>query len=151
MIHPILDALDGSEQAWLKGLLFTFNEGNIGKFEALGPRLGEEVCLVRQFAFDPVLMIHIYPKPILSANYAFLRQKICLMALMEAVFKRTANNRSMTFQTIAEEVRLPRDEVEHLVMKALRSVAYNFISDGIFMRMVLFRLASNLFGERLIK
>ena len=73
------------------------------------------------------------------------------MALMEAVFKRTANNRSMTFQTIAEEVRLPRDEVEHLVMKALRSVAYNFISDGIFMRMVLFRLASNLFGERLIK
>lgn len=43
MIHPILDALDGSEQAWLKDLLFTFNEGNIGKFEALGPRLGQEV------------------------------------------------------------------------------------------------------------
>jgi 26S proteasome regulatory subunit N9 len=42
------------------------------------------------------------------------------MALIEAVFKRTASNRSMTFQTIAEEVRLPRDEVEHLVMKALR-------------------------------
>lgn len=42
------------------------------------------------------------------------------MALIEAVFKRTTTNRSMTFQTIAEEVRLPRDEVEHLVMKALR-------------------------------
>lgn len=43
MIHPILDALDASEQAWLKELLFIFNEGNIGKFEALGPRLGQEV------------------------------------------------------------------------------------------------------------
>jgi len=41
------------------------------------------------------------------------------MALIEAVFKRTANNRSMTFQVISEEVRLPRNEVEHLVMKAL--------------------------------
>jgi len=99
LIHPILDALDGSEQAWLKDLLFTFNEGNIGKFEALGPRLGQE--------------------PILSTNYAFLRQKICLMALIEAVFKRTTSNRSMTFQIVAEEVRLPRDEVEHLIMKAL--------------------------------
>lgn len=62
-------------------------------------------------------------QPILATNYSFLRQKICLMALIEAVFKRTANNRSMSFQTIAEEVRLPRDEVEHLVMKALRFVA----------------------------
>jgi len=41
------------------------------------------------------------------------------MALIEAVFQRTASNRSMTFQIVAEEVRLPRDEVEHLVMKAL--------------------------------
>lgn len=28
----------------------------------------------------------------------------------------------MSFQTIAEETRLPLDEVEHLVMKALRCV-----------------------------
>jgi 26S proteasome regulatory subunit N9 len=46
------------------------------------------------------------------------------MALIEAVFKRSANNRTMSFQTIAEETRLPRDEVEHLVMKALRFVAH---------------------------
>jgi len=41
------------------------------------------------------------------------------MALIEAVFKRNAHNRTMTFQTIAEETKLPKDEVEHLVMKAL--------------------------------
>lgn len=42
------------------------------------------------------------------------------MALIEAVFKRSADKRTMSFQTIAEETRLPQDEVEHLVMKALR-------------------------------
>ncbi|KAF8073469.1 hypothetical protein FPV67DRAFT_1410368 [Lyophyllum atratum] len=99
LMHPILDALDGTPHEWIKKLLFTFNEGNIGKFEALSP---------------------LFPKePILQENYAFLRQKICLMALIESVFKRDAGNRTMSFQTIAEETRLPVDEVEHLVMKAL--------------------------------
>jgi hypothetical protein len=42
------------------------------------------------------------------------------MALIESVFKRSADNRTMSFQVIAEETRLPIDEVEHLVMKALR-------------------------------
>jgi len=99
LMHPILDSLDNSPFAWIKDLLFTFNEGNIGKFEALGPQLPQE--------------------PILAANAPFLRQKICLMALIEAVFKRSADQRTMTFQTIAEETHLPQDEVEHLVMKAL--------------------------------
>jgi hypothetical protein len=58
----------------------------------------------------------------LQENFGFLRQKICLMALIEAVFKRHANNRSMSFEVIADETRLPVNEVEHLVMKALRWV-----------------------------
>jgi len=99
LMHPILDAFNGTPHEWIKKLLFTFNEGNIGKFEALAPLFPQE--------------------PILQENYAFLRQKICLMALIESVFKRPANNRTMPFQTIAEETRLPVDEVEHLVMKAL--------------------------------
>jgi len=44
------------------------------------------------------------------------------MALIESVFRRPVNDRTMTFQTVAEETRLPVDEVEHLVMKALRFV-----------------------------
>jgi 26S proteasome regulatory subunit N9 len=53
-------------------------------------------------------------------NYPFLRQKICLMALIESVFARGSYDRTMSFQTISEETRLPLDEVEHLIMKALR-------------------------------
>ncbi|KAF8200203.1 hypothetical protein BJ912DRAFT_898190 [Pholiota molesta] len=99
LMHPILDSLNGTNHEWLKKLLFTFNEGNIGKFEALAPLFPRE--------------------PILQSNYAFLRQKICLMALIEAVSKRSANNRTLAFKTIAEETHLPVNEVEHLVMKAL--------------------------------
>ena len=97
-MHPILDALSTTPYEWLKKLLFTFNEGNIGKFEALAP---------------------LFPKePILQENYSFLRQKICLMALIESVFRRNADSRTLTFQTIAQETRLDVREVEHLVMKA---------------------------------
>lgn len=42
-MHPILDALDGTPHEWIKKLLFTFNEGNIGKFEALTPLFPQEV------------------------------------------------------------------------------------------------------------
>ncbi|KAJ7273374.1 hypothetical protein C8J57DRAFT_1129200 [Mycena rebaudengoi] len=99
LMHPILDALDSTPHEWIKKLLFTFNEGNIGKFEALAP---------------------LFPKePILQESHSFLRQKICLMALIESVFKRAADDRTMSFQTIAEETRLPLEEVEHLLMKAL--------------------------------
>ncbi|KZV82017.1 hypothetical protein EXIGLDRAFT_844109 [Exidia glandulosa HHB12029] len=99
LMHPILDSLENTPHSWLKNLLFVFNEGNIGKFESLAP---------------------LFPKePILQENHPFLRQKICLMALMEAVFKRATNKRTMSFQEIAEETKLPIDEVEHLLMKAL--------------------------------
>lgn len=59
-------------------------------------------------------------QPILQKSYAFLRQKICLMALIETVFRRKASERTLSFQTIAEEAQTSLNEVEHLVMKALR-------------------------------
>ncbi|RHZ68391.1 hypothetical protein Glove_295g29 [Diversispora epigaea] len=41
------------------------------------------------------------------------------MSLIEAVFKRNADNRTIPFGVIAAETRLPIEEVEYLVMKAL--------------------------------
>ena len=57
---------------------------------------------------------------ILKDNYSFMRQKICLMALIESVFKRGAYDRTLSYRTISEETHLPVEEVEHLVMKGLR-------------------------------
>ncbi|KZT37197.1 hypothetical protein SISSUDRAFT_1048854 [Sistotremastrum suecicum HHB10207 ss-3] len=102
LMHPILDCLDNTPHDWLKKLLYTFNEGDIGKFDALVPLFSKE--------------------PLLVDNHSFLRQKVCMMALIESAFRRmrsSTSSRTLTFQTIAEETRLPVDDVEHLVMKAL--------------------------------
>lgn len=98
-MHPILDSLTGTEHDWLRSLLFAFNAGDIGKFEALVP--------------------HFTKQPLLEKNQGALRRKICLMSLIEAVFRRSTDNRSIPFSEIAAETRLSVDEVEHLVMKAL--------------------------------
>lgn len=99
LLHPILASLHNTNYAWISELLNAFNAGDIGRFEALIPRLAQE--------------------PILDMNVAFLRQKICLMALIENVFKRSTDDRTLSFATIAKETHIPVDEVEHLVMKAL--------------------------------
>ncbi|KAK4514718.1 GTP-binding protein [Mucor velutinosus] len=99
LMHPILDSLTGTEHDWLRSLLFAFNAGDIGKFEALVP--------------------HFTKQPLLQQNQGALRRKICLMSLIEAVFRRSTDNRSIPFSEIAAETRLSVDEVEHLVMKAL--------------------------------
>lgn len=103
LLHPILASLRDSEYAWIADLLFAFNAGDIGRFESLIPMLARE--------------------PILESNVAFLRQKICLMALIESVFRRSNDNRTLSFESLATETRIPVDEVEHLVMKALWCVS----------------------------
>ncbi|CAO3655611.1 unnamed protein product [Mucor hiemalis] len=99
LMHPILNSLDNTEYSWLSSVLYAFTGGDIGKFEALVP--------------------HFSKVPLLQQNQAALGRKICLMSLIEAVFKRSTDNRSIPFSEIAAETRLSIDEVEHLVMKAL--------------------------------
>ncbi|KAK9369228.1 hypothetical protein V1509DRAFT_620113 [Lipomyces kononenkoae] len=99
LLHPILDSLVATEFEWLRSLLFVLNAGAIPKFDQLVPK--------------------IETLPILQSAMAFLREKICLMALIETVFQRPASDRTLSFQTVASETRLLLEEVEILVMKAL--------------------------------
>lgn len=55
----------------------------------------------------------------LAAQEVKLRQKISLLCLMEMTFRRPANQRVLKFEEIAKETKLPVNEVELLVMKAL--------------------------------
>ncbi|GMK55133.1 hypothetical protein CspeluHIS016_0201890 [Cutaneotrichosporon spelunceum] len=98
--HPILQTLDG-DYAWIRELISAFNAGAIGKFDSLSNHFASE--------------------GILEESRAFLRQKICLMALIQAAFERPRDGKTrlMTFEQIAEATRLPVHEVEHLIMKAL--------------------------------
>ncbi|GAA5987510.1 hypothetical protein JCM5350_003109 [Sporobolomyces pararoseus] len=100
LMHPILDSLTGTEFEVVRNLLFAFNAGDIAKFESLIPEIASK-------------------EPFLQQHFPFLREKICLLALIEAVFKRPTQDRVLPFSIISKEAQVPIDEVEHLVMKAL--------------------------------
>ncbi|KAL0274678.1 UNVERIFIED_CONTAM: hypothetical protein PYX00_002748 [Menopon gallinae] len=99
LTHPILETLKSTEEAWLVELLCAFNSGDIAKFDKMKPKWSSI--------------------PDLAAEERRLRQKISLLCLMEMTFKRSSNNRQLTFEEIAAEAKLPVNEVELLVMKAL--------------------------------
>ena len=57
--------------------------------------------------------------PLLAKNKEFLWQKISLSALTEAVFRRPAHDRAMTFATISQETQVQPNQIEILIMRAL--------------------------------
>ncbi|KAJ2445578.1 26S proteasome regulatory subunit [Coemansia sp. RSA 2440] len=98
--HPIIDALKGTEHEWMVALLLAFNAGDIGKFESLTGSL--------------------HSQPLLAQQESFLQQKIRLMALIESMFKRQGTGaRTIPFGVVSAETKMPVNEIEHLVMKAL--------------------------------
>ncbi|KAK9876045.1 hypothetical protein WA026_011155 [Henosepilachna vigintioctopunctata] len=99
LAHPILNSLKGTENYWIVELLFAFNSGDIGKFETMKSQWSTIADL--------------------AAQELFLRQKISLLCLMEMTFKRPSHNRQLTFEEISRETKLPLNEIELLVMKAL--------------------------------
>ncbi|GAB0092455.1 26S proteasome non-ATPase regulatory subunit 13 [Sergentomyia squamirostris] len=99
LAHPILQSLTHTENDWLIDLLKAFNSGDINKFESMKPKWSKIADL--------------------AAQEVKLRQKISLLCLMEMTFKRPANQRTISFDEIAKETKLPLNEVEILVMKAL--------------------------------
>lgn len=99
LAHDVLEVMKTTEHNWLVELLFAFNSGNIDKFYSLKPQWSKQADL--------------------CANEPALLQKITLLSLMEMTFKRKSNDRSLSFQFISDNARLPFEEVEHLVMKAL--------------------------------
>lgn len=99
LAHPILESLKGTDNEWVIELLQAFNSGDINKFEAMKPRWGA----------IPDLLAHEHK----------LRKKISLLCLMEMTFKRPADQRSISFEEIATETKLPLNDIEILIMTAL--------------------------------
>lgn len=100
LAHPVLEALKASnDRKWLVDLLYAFNSGDITRFEALQSFWKSQADL--------------------AAHEIPMRQKMALLCLMEMTFRRPATDRRLPFADIAAATRLPLDQVEHLVMRAL--------------------------------
>lgn len=97
----------------MRDLLFTFNTGDIDAFDKIATS-----------APFKKTVLHLIPfftnKAILESSLGFIKQKLCIMTLVESVFKRSKDERSsIGFTQLSKECRVPFAEVEHLVMKAL--------------------------------
>jgi 26S proteasome regulatory subunit N9 len=62
-MHPILNTLNATQNKWLVDLLYAFNSGDIERFDALKPVWAQQADL--------------------KAAEVKMRQKICLLCLME--------------------------------------------------------------------
>lgn len=127
LMHPILDALVGTDGEVVRSLLLAFNKGDIAGFEALVPEIAKkEVRLLSSplSSLFPLADLNPRLQAFLQQHFPFLREKICLLALNEAVFKRPTQDRTLPFSVISQEAQVPVDEVEHLVMKALACVSF---------------------------
>lgn len=97
--HPVMASITTNPQyKWLFDLLNALTLGDFNNFDSL---IGVQISKV----------------PILAEHEAFLRQKICLMTLVESVFAK--NIRTLSFDDIATATHLSKDNVEHLVMRAI--------------------------------
>ena len=99
LLHPILNSLTNTPNAWIRDLLFAFNRGDLKAYSALQSNIAKI--------------------PVLQGHSTFLFQKVCLAALTETVFKRPPQDRAITFGELSSETNVPTNEVEHLIMKAL--------------------------------
>lgn len=98
LAHPLLEALRVA-CPWIVELLLAFNRGDMTRLEQLKPQWSQQ--------------------PDLASNEIALRQKCALLSLMELTFNRASSSRSIPFTEVAAAAKLPVDEVELLVMKAI--------------------------------
>ena len=97
--------LEKTGAGWLASLLRAFDAGDIAEYEALIALHGAKL----------------EGQPALLSNATFLKEKITLMCLAQTLFARIgpAADRTVPFGAIAAATRLPMDEIELLLMRAL--------------------------------
>jgi len=101
--QPLLDALRETDRKWIIEIVQAFNAGDIRAYERLQNTYKDQLNA----------------ESVLLQSVRLLTEKISVLALMELVFQRPSENRSIPFSVIAEHTKLSKDEVELLVMKGL--------------------------------
>eukprot|EP01108_Squamamoeba_japonica_P005153 TRINITY_DN4047_c0_g1_i1.p1 TRINITY_DN4047_c0_g1~~TRINITY_DN4047_c0_g1_i1.p1 ORF type:complete len:380 (+),score=234.66 TRINITY_DN4047_c0_g1_i1:98-1237(+) len=100
LAHPIFERVRDS---WLGALLTAVNIGDIGAYERV---LTDNAAAIAAHGA-------------LADAQQTLREKVSILALMSLALGRAARERTLSFADIAAAARLPLDEVELLLMKAL--------------------------------
>ncbi|KAJ6814054.1 26S proteasome non-ATPase regulatory subunit 13-like protein B [Iris pallida] len=103
LAHPIINSLLGTKVEWLYYILQAFNTGNLVRYQ--------ELCRVHNAALSA--------QPALVENEKRLLEKINILCLMEIIFSRPSEDRTIPLSVIAEQTKLSIEDVEYLLMKSL--------------------------------
>lgn len=112
--RAIVQSLRGTEHEWLLTLLEAFNKGDLPKFDRVCNEASAEMNA----------------QQVLVAQEEFLKQKITILALMELAFSRSLDN-SISFAEVEKTCRLPRKEVEYLLMRCMSLGLISGIIDNV--------------------
>nr|KYP54434.1 26S proteasome non-ATPase regulatory subunit 13 [Cajanus cajan] len=103
LAHPIIKSLLGTKVEWLYYILQAFNSGDLARYQ--------ELCRVHNASLRA--------QPALVQNEQKLLEKINILCLMEIIFSRPSEDRTIPLSVIAERTKLSIENVEHLLMKSL--------------------------------
>lgn len=103
LAHPIVKSLLGSSVDWLYHILQAFNQGDLAKYQELTAKYRADLSA----------------QPALVENEKKLLEKINILCLMEIIFSRPSEDRTIPLFVIAERTNLSVKEVESLLMKSL--------------------------------
>ncbi|XP_057810093.1 26S proteasome non-ATPase regulatory subunit 13 homolog B [Salvia miltiorrhiza] len=103
LAHPIIKSLMGTKVEWLYYILEAFNSGDLVRYQ--------ELCRVHGAALSS--------QPALVQNEKKLLEKINILCLMEIIFSRPSEDRTIPLSAIAERTKLTVEDVEYLLMKSL--------------------------------
>lgn len=115
LAHPIIHSLLGTQAEWIFHMLQAFNSGNLSLYQ--------EICKAHSNALSAQLA--------LVQNERNLLEKINMLCLMEIIFSRSSENRTIPMRDIAEQTKLPVEDVEYLLMKSLSARLIEGIIDQV--------------------
>ncbi|KAL1829892.1 hypothetical protein DCAR_0209277 [Daucus carota subsp. sativus] len=103
LAHPIIKSLLGTKVEWLYYILESFNSGDLVRYQ--------ELCRVHNASLSA--------QPALVENEKKLLEKINILCLMEIIFSRPSEERTIPLSIIADRTKLTVEDVEYLLMKSL--------------------------------
>ncbi|KAL2547983.1 26S proteasome non-ATPase regulatory subunit 13-like protein B [Forsythia ovata] len=103
LAHPIIKNLLETKVEWLYYILEAFNSGDLVRYQ--------ELCRVHGAALSA--------QPALVQNDKKLLEKINILCLMNIIFSRPSEDRTIPLNVIAKRTKLTVEDVEYLLMKSL--------------------------------
>ena len=95
--------MHGTKYEWISNLILSFNSAKVDQF----------LSMVKQYEKE------INENPILKDRQEFLPIKIRIAALLELIFQKNKNERTLSFEEICKVCLTDEDKIEYISMKAL--------------------------------